>query len=188
MPASHCMRNLASGRWRTSSRWGSSSSVGLTSGIGNSSCRASRESLPLELHLREIQSQWPPVPPDARALLLWALKTVVVELRPHVQWRFVRKRIPLQQRRHRRFVFQDSLQELWKPAQSSWVVERSEPHLPVQARLVRDVPGRPALQVAWLVAEFVFTPLDAVGGTLKHDFVALRGHYREQTVTADDVQ
>src|SRR5271170_7479471 len=124
----------------------------------------------------EVESQQTSVPPNAFRFFLTAGIGVVIELRAQVNRWLVRKRISFQKRRHRWFILQQTPDETPKPWQAPGVVERREPHLPVQARLMRDVPGRASRNLSRLVSEFVFAPFDAVVRTLNDDFVALRGH------------
>src|SRR4051794_30789416 len=66
--------------------------------------------------------------------------------------------------------------------------ERSEPHLPIQTRLMRRHEVRQSVDVAWFVFEFVRAPFDAVERALDDDLVALRRHVREQSVAARELE
>src|ERR1700691_2787281 len=101
-------------------------------------------SFAFQAHGREVEPQQPAVPPYAFRFFFAAGKSVGVELRTHISRRLIRKRILLKQRCNRWFILQQLLEKPRKPREALWVVERREPHLPVKARLVRDVPGWPA--------------------------------------------
>src|SRR6202453_3086461 len=135
----------------------------------------------------EIESGQSPVPPLAGRLVLSGIG-VLVKLGAHMGRRLVGKSILFQESGHRRFVIQEALEKAREPRPSLRVVERGEPHLPVEPRLMRDVPWRTAHDIAGLVAEFVFAPLHAVIGPLDDDFIAGRGHDRKQAVRAHDVE
>src|SRR5271170_742956 len=109
----------------------------------------------------EVESQQPPVPPNAFRFFLTAGIGIVIELRTHVNRWLVRKWISFQKRRHRWFILQQAPEETPKPWQAPRVVERREPHLPIQARLMRDVPARTSRNLSRLVPEFIFAPFDA---------------------------
>src|SRR5258708_23969485 len=145
-------------------------------------------SLYLKSYRREVQSLRPPLPPQALGLLLAGGKRVIVELRTDELRRRLREGIFFQQCRHGRLVLQQLLEKARKPSQTPRVIERSEPHLPVQPRLMWDVPGWAARHIARLVAKRVFAPLDAVARTLDHDFLAPCRHDREQAITTHHAQ
>src|SRR5215472_15971763 len=100
----------------------------------------------------------------------------------------VGKGILFQQCRYCGLILPQPLDEARKPKEAPWVLERGEPHLPVQTRLVRDVPERFPRDIARLVPEFVFAPFDAVIRALNNDFVAFCGHDCEQAVRTSDMQ
>ncbi len=143
--------------------------------------------LRLQARPGEIESRQSPVPPLAGRVVISGIG-VLVKLGAHIGRRLVGKRIPFQEPGHRRFVFQEALEKARKPRHSLRVVKRGEPHLPVEPRLMRDVPWRTALDIAGLVAEFVLAPLLAVIGPLDDDFIAGRGHDRKQAVRAHDME
>src|SRR4030081_2275383 len=58
--------------------------------------------------------------------------------------------------------------------------ERSEPKIPVKARLVRSVNTRRPVQVLRFVTELVGCPGLAVARTLELDFIAVARHSREE--------
>src|ERR1700722_13210933 len=128
----------------------------------------------LQARLGKVKSRQSAIPPWAGMVVISGIG-IVVKLSAHIGRRPVGKRISLEQRDHRGFVFQQPLEKARKPWQSLRIVERGEPHLPVEPGLVSDVPWRTALNIAGLVAEFVLAPLNAVVRPLDDDLVAGRG-------------
>src|SRR4029078_9286581 len=106
------------------------------------------------MHGGKILPQQLAVPPLAGRLFLAPGERVVVELRAHVNRRLVGKGIARTQRRPRGLVFQKPFKETPKPAKALRIVERRKPHLPVEARLMRDVPRRGAGGIARSVDAF----------------------------------
>jgi len=68
------------------------------------------------------------------------------------------------------------------------VAERSEPKIPVKARLIGGVDARGLAQVLRLIAEGIRSPSDAIFGTLKFNFVAGPGHAAEKAVLIGDAE
>src|SRR3984957_1290636 len=134
----------------------------------------------LETHHGEVQPHRPSPPPEAAGFLLAANKGVVVELCANILRPLVGERILFQQRCHGGFVFEQPFEESRKPPYIPRVIERGEPHLPVQSWLVWDVPARASRQIARFITEFVLAPFDAVLRALDDDFLALCRHDREQ--------
>ena len=66
--------------------------------------------------------------------------------------------------------------------------ESGEPHLPVEPRLVRDVPQRRPGQRPRFVAKNIFAPVLAVSRTFDHDLGPGGRHHREQPIGIDDRQ
>src|SRR3977135_4364240 len=58
--------------------------------------------------------------------------------------------------------------------------ERSEPKIPVKARLVRSVNARSPVQILRFVTELVGCPGLAVARSLELDFIAVARHSREE--------
>src|SRR5258708_11012177 len=145
-------------------------------------------SLYLKSYRREVQPLGRTLPPRALGLLLAGGKRVTVELRTDELRRRLREGIFFQQCRPGRLVLQQILEKARKPSQTPRVIERSEPHLPVQPRLMWDVPGWAARHIARLVAKRVFAPLDAVARTLGHDFLPPSRHDRDQAITTHHAQ
>ena len=77
---------------------------------------------------------------------------------PYLHRRLVGKGIPSQQSSHCGLVFKHRRKEARKPRQTPRVIECGEPYLPVQARLVHNVPARAARPITALVPKLVFAP------------------------------
>src|SRR5690349_1720764 len=92
-------------------------------------------------------------PRTGRAALGEIGECVVVDLRANVTRRGGRKWIPCQERQNIRRAFEQPQHEIDEPAVTLIISERSEPHLPVKAGLMRLRPGGRALEVAGLVFE-----------------------------------
>src|SRR5690242_10355712 len=105
-------------------------------------------SFAVQAHRGEAQAEQAPVPPSADRPLLTPGIGVIVELRADIGRRLLWKRIVLQQRRHAGLVLQQPFDETREPLKALRVVERGEPHLPVQAWLIGDAPARAARDVA----------------------------------------
>src|SRR6266550_1701873 len=73
-----------------------------------------------------------------------------------------------------------------KPGISLWSSQRSEPHLPIESRLMWRTPAWRAHYVARFPFEFVRQPIDAICAPFDHDLPAILGHYAKQAVTIHD--
>src|SRR5579885_1183467 len=92
--------------------------------------------------------------------LLGVGEVIIVQQDANVARRGIWKWIALEQGRHRRRILQQPLQQVPEPPLGARIAQRREPHLPVQARLVREIPQRPPVEHAGLVLEFIFRPAD----------------------------
>ena len=77
---------------------------------------------------------------------------------PEHSGRTIGKRVGIEQREHRRAALEQPEHEVLKPRVRLRLAERGEPHLPVESRLVRNVPERRAGQLARLVGEAILGP------------------------------
>ena len=68
------------------------------------------------------------------------------------------------------------------------VIERSEPEIPVEARLIRSVDAGRCARVLWLVAERVGGPVLAIIRTLEFNLVAGPRHHRKKAITLRDAR
>ena len=79
-------------------------------------------------------------------------------------------------------VLQQSLLGDWHKVVLLPVAERSEPEVPVEARLIRRINARRLVQGLRLVREQIRRPVLAVVGALELDLVAAARHHRKQAV------
>src|SRR5262249_60430547 len=108
---------------------------------------------------------------------------VLIENGPDVTRRGLGKGVPFEQRQDLWTAFEQPEAKVHEPAVVLIVAEGSEPHLPIQPRLVGFDKSGPPVEGAWFVLEFVLKPGDAVVASLDDDLVADSSHHREQAIT-----
>ena len=97
---------------------------------------------------------------------------VIINDGANVTGRCIGERVVLEQAQYIWRTLQKAEAEIDEPGVVAVIAERGEPHLPVQARLVRSDEFWPPFEVAGLVFEFVFDPCDAVIAALDDNFRA----------------
>src|SRR5271169_4519970 len=88
--------------------------------------------------------------------------------------------VACEQRKHVRLAGQEAFLNLYDPGILPPVTQRSEPQVPVKARLVGRINPRGRMQVLRLIAEGVGRPGLAVARALEFDFVSLARHDGEK--------
>src|SRR5262245_17545438 len=122
-------------------------------------------------------------PPVACFAMRFAVgEVVIIDNGSDVARRFAGKWIALKQTQDFGRTLQQAHTEIDEPPIALIVTERGKPHLPIETRLVRRDKPRTALEVAWLVFEFVRHPGLPVVAAFDDDFGALCGHHGEQAV------
>jgi crotonobetainyl-CoA hydratase len=139
--------------------------------------------------LGKVQSLRPAYPPLTRRTVFVPIReAVVVKLRAHVFGRPVGERIRLQQCQDSWASFKQAPHQARHPGAVPDAAESGEPHLPVEPRLMRNVPSGGSVQGARFVAKHIFTPAFSVHRTLDHDLGPGDGHHGEQSIGIDDEQ
>src|SRR5438445_9006029 len=64
--------------------------------------------------------------------------------------------------------------------------QRSEPQVPIKARLIWRIDSGWLIQFLWLVAKRIRNPSLSVCGALEFNFISSARHYREESVTIGD--
>src|SRR5262249_13879627 len=102
--------------------------------------------------------------------------------------RGIRERVRAQQRQHGGLSLQEARHEIEEPTVLPVGSERGEPHLPIQAALVRGYERGHAIHVSRLVAELIRSPVQPVPRAFDQDLRAAGRHRGEETVRVDDAK
>ena len=125
--------------------------------------------------------------PDGTAFLAFfgGCEGVVIEHGADEFGRLLGERVLFEHGQNLGGAFKQVGEEGLKPRSRFHAVERGEPHLPVESRLVWGDCRESVVGSAWLVAEFVGLPLMAVVAALDDDFTALCCHDGEKSIAID---
>ena len=130
-----------------------------------------------------------PAPPGAVAAFRRQIgEPVIVHQCANEPGRGVGKRIVLQESNHVRRTAQQPLAEAQEPRVAAVILERREPHLPVQPRLMRRHKRRRAKHVAGFVPKLIRAPVRAIDAAFDDDLGPRGRHDGEQSVAVDAAQ
>src|SRR5581483_1053568 len=111
--------------------------------------------------------------------LTWSRETILVKHGSKIARRSGGKRITARELGNLGRTFQYPPHQVQNPWIALIGTERSEPHLPIQPRLVGCDPGRTPSWVSWLVLEFVWKPGSPIIGAFQNDFCSGGCHHCE---------
>jgi len=114
----------------------------------------------------------------------WAWTRFLVP-RAHVARQLTGEGIRPEQRQHARLALEKALEQRVEPALRARGPQRREPHLPVQSRHVRLLPGGQAREIVRLPRQRVALPRAAVRAALDLDLAPLGGHHAEEAVAVE---
>src|SRR5712691_3724865 len=167
----------------------SSAAADSASARAASDSRRSEEALGSALQGGRVVSAKLALPPRAgRALLRTRREPVLPDDRAHAARRLSLERIAREEAENRWLALQQSRLAVHHPGVLVPAAQRSEPQIPLEARLVRRVDPRRDIHVLGLEAEGIRRPGPAVRRALELDLVPVLRHDGEEAVAVRDPQ